>query len=148
MKSIANLQIPNKADWSGYEEDFDVRYMHKIFFGKSMHEVSHYFEDIAAIQRCTELLYASKPVFQYYIHSFALFLTSDRAEGNSDAASPFLGLLEGREEKDPGSVSEIYSSLSDCVDYVANNQAYFDADLDIYGDFKEAAARIRKLCIK
>ena len=145
MNSISNLRIPDEADWSGFEDDFDVRNMHKLFFGKSVDEVLQHF-DGAAIQRCTEFLYASRPVFQYYIHGFVLFLKSKSAEGDSDAASPFLGLLEGREQKDPGSVSDIYSSLSDCVDYVANNQAYFDADLDIYGDFKVSAARIRKLC--
>jgi hypothetical protein len=71
---------------------------------------------------------------------------SDLAAGESDAASPFLNLLEGREAKDPGSVSSIYESLESCIDYVAKNQSFFEADEDIYGNFQDIAKRIRELC--
>lgn len=146
MPAVCELRIPDESAWYGYEDDLDVRYMHGLFFGKSINEVLHYFEGGRAIERCSELLFAPRPVFQYYIQAFVKFLMSERAAGESDAASPFLHLLEGREKKDPGSVSTIFSSLLDCVDYVANNQAFFEADEDIYGNFKEQAGLIREHC--
>ena len=138
-------QIPDETAWRGYEDDLDVRYMHGLFFGKSIDEVLHLFEGGRAIERSSEMLYAPRPIFQYYIQAFVKFLMSERAAGESDAASPFLHLLEGREKKDPGSVSNIFASLSKCVDYVASNQVFFEAEEDIYGNFKAQADVIRKL---
>ena len=144
MSKPRSLRVPDESAWYGYQDDLDVRYMHGLFFSKSIDDVQDYFVGGRAIERSSELLFAPRPVFQYYIQAFAKFLLSERAVGESDAASPFLHLLENREEKDPGSVREIFSSLVECVDYVARNQDYFDADIDIYGDFNEQAARIRQ----
>ncbi len=120
--------------------------MHGLFFGKSIDEVIHYFKGSRAIQRSDELLYAPRPVFQYYIHAFVKYLMSEQAAGEADAASPFLHLLDAREKKDPGSVSAIFESLADCVDYIAKNQLFFDADENIYGNFEEQARRISERC--
>ena len=59
---------------------------------------------------------------------------------------PFLTLLEQREERDPGSVSAIYSELAEVVGFVETRQEYFDADVSIYGSFKKRAERIRRAC--
>lgn len=141
-----NPSIPDQAVWYGYEEDLDVKYMHSLFFGKSIDDVLPYFEGGRAIERCSELLWAPRPVFQYYVHALTRFLLSERAKGESDAASPFLHLLENRETKDPGSVSSIFASLAPCVEHVAENQSFYEADVDIYGDFQAQATRIRELC--
>ena len=71
---------------------------------------------------------------------------SEKARGFSDAASPFLALLEERERRDPGSVAEIYPLVAPYVDFVAARQTYFDADVDIYGDFQQRARAIRDAC--
>lgn len=146
MPVFRELPIPDQLDWYGYQDDLDVRYMHSLFFGRPIDEVVHYFKGSRAIERYSELLFAPRPVFQYYIQAFVKFLMSEQAVGESDAASPFLYLLEEREKKDPGSVKDIFASLAHCVDYVANNQAWFEADEDIYGSFEEKAGRIRVLC--
>jgi len=57
-----------------------------------------------------------------------------------------LRLLCDRERDDPGSVSEICADLRDTVDHVAGNQAFFDADVDIYGDFRDLATELKALC--
>jgi hypothetical protein len=146
MTARRSLRVPDESAWYGYEDDLDVRYMHGLFFGKTIDEVQEYFVGGRAIERSGEFLFAPRPVFQYYIQAFAKFLLSERGAGEADAASPFLHLLENREERDPGSVREVYSSLTECVEYVARNQDYFDAPIDIYGDFKEQAARIHQVC--
>jgi hypothetical protein len=58
----------------------------------------------------------------------------------------FLRFLCNREKSDPGSVARIYPELRATVEYVAANQAFFDADVDIYGDFRDQAAELKALC--
>lgn len=115
-------------------------------FGKSTAEVQQYFGGTASIQRADELLFMPRKAFQYYVQAFAEFVRSDAAIGDADSASPFLHLLINREERDKGSVAEVYADLRPTVDYVAANQSRFDAQPDIYGDFGELADLVRARC--
>ena len=139
------VQAPSEDDWRGSEGDPDVCFFYRLVYGKSFEEVIRLFKD-NAIERGGELLFAPRKVFQYYVHAFGQYVISTDAEGESDAASPFLHLLENREQRDPGSVREIFESLKHFVDFVAVRQAYFDAPEDIYGSFQEQAQRIRSVC--
>ena len=38
---------PGREEWLGYEADLDVRYAHKLFFGKTLDEVQSIFKDRA-----------------------------------------------------------------------------------------------------
>jgi len=140
------LRIPDESAWYGYEEDLDVRYLHGLFCGKSIEEVQRYFGEGRSIERMDELLFAPRPVFQYYVRAFAHFVMSEAAAGDSDSASPFLSLLEEREKKDPGSVRIIFPALKEALVFVAKNQAYFEAPIDIYGDFNERVKRLYAAC--
>jgi len=141
-----NRKIPDEAAWEGYKDDLDVQYFHKLAFGKSIDDIQEYFGEGRSIERMDELLFSPRSVFQYYVFAFSKYVMSETAKGDPDTASPFLALLEEREKKDPGSVKDIYESLSEVIEFVASSQKYFDADRDIYGDFKERAERIRKVC--
>lgn len=88
-----------------------------------------------------------RQAFQYYVFAFAEFVLSDKAIGDPDSASPFLQLLVTREERDSGSVAQIYSELLPAIEYVASNQSAYDADQSIYGSFEELAEKLRILCI-
>ena len=140
--------IPGPTDWAGYEDDLDVKYAHGLFYGKTKSEVLEYFatNDIVCSDRADELLYAPRGAFQYYVFAFADFVLSDAAIGNPNTASPFLNLLLHREEQDPGSVREVYSRLAPVVAFVTENQERFDADLEIYGNFRDIGERIRQAC--
>lgn len=140
------MRIPDKADWEGYEADLEVKYLHKLFFGKSNAEVEKHFADGRAVERMDELLFAPRRVFQYYVHAFIAYLMSEEAKGDSDAASPFLSLLEAREKRDPVSVAAIYPVLAKSIDFVASHQEHFEADPSIYGDFRKRALHILELC--
>ena len=139
-------RIPDQKDWEGYEADLDVKHLHTLFYGKSNTDVEKYFANGRAIERMDELLFAPRRVFQYYVHAFIGYLMSEEAKGDSDAASPYLSLLEAREKRDPGSVTSIYPELAKSIDFVASHQEYFDATPDIYGSFRERAMQIRELC--
>jgi hypothetical protein len=138
--------IPGKAEWSGYQQDLDVKHAHKLMFGKSISDVLGLFGGVRSIERADELLFMPRRAFQYYVFSFAEFLRSDEAIGDSDSASSFLRLLMSREERDPGSVTAIYSDLASFIEYVASHQVEFDADVNIYGKFSDLAKRIKALC--
>jgi hypothetical protein len=134
-------KIPGNAEWFGWKEDLDVKYAHKLLFGKSISEVIKHF-DRSPIERADELLFMPRKAFQYYIFAFTEYLNSNDAIGASDAASPFLRLLIAREKRDPGSVMEIYEELFPTINFVAQNQARFDANPDIYGHFEDLAREL------
>jgi len=139
-------EVPDEAAWDGYEDDLDVRYLHDLFYGKAIAEVLEHFSDGRSIERMDELLAAPRSIFQYYVFAFTEYVTSHEAEGDSDAAGSLLTLLEAREKRDPGSVSDIYHELAATLDFVATRQEHFDADVKIYGSFRERADRIRQVC--
>lgn len=134
-------KIPGNAEWRGWKEDLDVKYAHKLLFGKSISEVIKHFAR-SPIERAAELLFMPRKAFQYYIFAFVEYLNSDDSFGESDAASPFFRLLIAREKRDHSSVMEIYEELSPTVKFVAQNQARFDANPDIYGHFKDLAMEL------
>lgn len=143
---VPSLRIPGASDWRGYESDFDVRHLHGLFFGKSIEEVQGHFGGGRSIERMDELLFAPRAVFQYYVRAFACFLMSKAAVGDCDSAGSFLSLIEEREKRDSGSVQNIIHVLDETLVFVANNQAYFNASVDIYGDFSERVQRIYATC--
>ena len=140
------LKIPGPIEWSGYLADLDVRYAHKLFFGKSIAEIQHYFGGVRSIERADELLFMPRQAFQYYVFAFANFVISEQANGDPDSASPFLRLLVAQEERDPGSVGQIYPELLPTIEHVASNQRSYDADPNIYGRFQELAQKLEGLC--
>ena len=66
----AKCKIPTKEDWYGYKADPEVRYFHKLAFGKRYNEILSSFEGGRSIERADDLLYSPRAVFQYYIYSF------------------------------------------------------------------------------
>lgn len=145
-KKEKSLNIPGKDDWIGYESDLDVKYAHRLMYGKSNEEIQHLFGGAQSIDRADELLFMPRRAFQYYVFAFAQYVMSPEAKDDPDTASPFLRLLISREERDPSSVSLIYQKLRPIVDYVVTHQEWFDADLDIYGNFFDLGSRLHELC--
>lgn len=137
---------PGTDHWRGYEGDLDVEYAYKLMFGKSIADLQEHFGGMSSIQRADELRFMPRRAFQYYVFAFAEFVVSDGAIGDDASASPFLNLLQSREQRDPGAVAEIYFDLAPYVDHVASNQELYDAPIHIYGSFPEQAEAIRALC--
>ncbi|HEY6124397.1 MAG TPA: hypothetical protein VIV63_07080, partial [Steroidobacteraceae bacterium] len=118
---------------------------HAFWFEKSLDEAQPFFDGGQSIQRAQELLHMPRPAFRFYVFAFAQFVMSEAAIGDPDAASGFLNNLIAREERDPGSVAQLFARLEPTVDFVAGSQSRFDASHDIYGDFAEKAAVLKKL---
>jgi len=77
--------------------------------------------------------------FRYYMIGFMDFTMAGEFgdESASDVASCFIRLVLEKLEKQPGHILPIMPQLLPAVRYLAMNQASFDADADIYGDFLE-----------
>jgi len=131
------VEIPSNDDWEGYQGDLDAEWAYKIFAGKSNDQVQADFER-TVLERAEELWYMPDRPFRYYIFGFKQYLerTSFPNFDSSDAASSFLRLIETLEEK-PERIRPVIGDLMPCVRFVANNQALYEADEDIYGSFKE-----------
>jgi hypothetical protein len=143
LKKPAN--VPGPEEWSGHN-DIDARNVHAFWFGKSLDEVQKHFAGGQSIQRGDELLFMPRRAFQFYIFAFAQYVMSDAAIGDPDGASAFLKILTARETEDPGSVAQIYDQLEATLEFVAESQSRFAADHDVYGDFREKAAELARLC--
>jgi hypothetical protein len=141
------MKIPGAEEWAE-QKDVDARNVHAFWYGKSLDDVQEFFRGSQSIQRSDELLFMPRRAFQFYIFAFTQYVMSEAAVGDSDAAGSFLRVLIAREKGDPGSVAQIYDQLQATLEFVAESQARFDADHNIYGDFREKAAELAKLCGK
>lgn len=135
-------RIPDADDWRGYKLDLELKYAYRLFFGKPIADVLKYFGDVHSIQRSSELLFMPRAAFQYYVLAFADYVRSDKAIGDRDSASSFIGLLVSREKRDPGSVALIFPQLQEAVNLVSAGQERFDASVDIYGRFPDRAQEL------
>ncbi|HEU4778834.1 MAG TPA: hypothetical protein VFS58_03040 [Steroidobacteraceae bacterium] len=141
------MTIPGPESWVGHK-DVDARNVHAFWFGKSLDEMQGFFSGGRSIQRGDELLFMPRRAFQFYIFAFAQYVMSEAAVGDADGASAFLRFLTGREAGDPGSVAQIYDQLQPTIEFVAESQVRFGAAHNSYGDFREKAAELAKLCGK
>ena len=140
------LSIPTEADWGDYRSDLDQESAHGVFAGKSNDEMQQYFRDIP-VEAASDLRFMPEIPFRYYMLGFRDCVTSGGFEpyNNSDAASCFLHLVTEKLETQPRCIIPIMPELIPAVEHIAHNQATFDADESIYGNFLETLKQIRVL---
>jgi hypothetical protein len=144
--------IPTEEDWinPNPSHDLDEQSAKDEFFGKSIAQVlaGAGFTRGNPICLVWDLRAISKIPFQYYIFAmrdFTLTAPVTRPEEASTAASCFINLIRNKLTETPDFILPIYSDLQPALEYIASNQSLFDADLDIYGDFKGIYAEIAAL---
>ena len=88
-----------------------------------------------------------KKPFQYYVFGFRDFVIQQNFGicESSDAASSFLNLILYKLEKQPDFILPVIEKLFPDIEFIADNQVLYDADEDIYGNFQEKFANIKKL---
>jgi len=140
------LSIPTEADWGDYRSDLDQESVHGVFAGKSNAEMQQYFRDIP-VEAASDLRFMPEIPFRYYILGFRDCIMSGGFEpcNNSDAASCFLHLVTEKLETQPRCILPTMPELIPAVEHIAHNQATFDADESIYGNFLETLKQIRVL---
>ncbi len=153
------LEIPAEKDWDDWTDDpprdyvseWNRGFAKQKFSGKSLEvlipelkrDILIYYDEFCDMPR---------KCFQYYIFAITQTLRNcSETEAKeiftiSDAASCFFSIIKVRAEHDPKGLKPIMKRLWPDLVYVANNQEHFSASLEIYGDFRDHLAEIKKLC--
>lgn len=136
--------IPSIEDW-GILDDLDAQYAFEIFYGKNIDDaVLEFHKNL--FERSSELRFVPDKVFNYYIFGLKKYIESDLLadEDKADAVSIFLDLIENKSESNLKSLISIYPDIYEFMKKIANNQDFFCANVDIYGDFKSVVGNIEK----
>ncbi len=143
------MDPPTLDDWGVIDSnDLDATWAFKQFFGKSFNQAVELFE-ANALHYQEDLVSMPKSVFKFYAPAFVSYLESDRSAADADGASSFLHLLAWILRSQPEILdTETEVTLLNTADKIAQNQSYYEADVDIYGQFSELNEEIKKLANK
>jgi hypothetical protein len=140
------MHMPSLADWGDIDHaDLDAKWAFDTFLGKSFAEAEAMFESHALHYQ--EGLQSMPTVpFNFYARALVKYITSDRAQGDSDGASSFLYLISwllksNRTVMNP----ETEKALLGAASQISQRQEFYAADPDIYGTFAERYAEIEQL---
>lgn len=140
------MRTPSKTSWGVIEKNnLDAECAFKQFAGKSLEEAEELFRD-NALHYQEDLLSMPSIAFNYYAPVFAKYVLSNNAKGDSDGASSFLHmvieLLQANRSLATGRTEQ---TLMAAAEIVALRQAFYDADIDIYGHFSDLYEQIIQL---
>ena len=141
---VIQMKIPTEQDWEDWQGDLDTRYAYKMFFGKSLSDAVELFVD-NALGRQEDLMWMPKTPFQFYLQAYKEYILSDRSENDSDGASCYLNLIKYKLEEESTQVTEIFETIVTSLEIVSKNQKYYDANIDIYGDFTQTFELIKEI---
>jgi hypothetical protein len=140
--------VPTEEDWGDYKSDLDQNYAHSVFAGRTNQEMQRSFWE-NVLERTSDLRWMPDVPFRYYMLGFRDFvMAKDFDCYGSDAASCFLGLILEKLENHPLAIIPIVQDLLPAAEYVAEHQAEFEADVEIYGNFSDKFAKIKMLFAK
>lgn len=152
------LEIPAEKDWDDWTDDpprdyvseWNRGFAKQKFSGKSIEQITPLLKKSFMSYR-DEYVDMPRKCFQYYIFAITKILrnyseSEKRLPSISDMASCFFSIMKVRAEHDPRGLKPIMKLLWPDLVYVANNQKHFSASLEIYGDFRDHLAEIKKLC--
>lgn len=142
--ALSTMKIPTKADWGKVNHgDLDADYAYKQFFGKSYEDAIEMFKR-NALHYQEDLQSMPTAAFNFYAPAFAEYITSAEAAEDSDGASSFLHMVSWMIKTDRKKIfPETEQLLLVAAENVAGNQAFYDADIDIYGKFQNIYAQIQ-----
>ena len=130
------MKVPNRSDWGDIDKsDLDANWAFKQFFGKSFSEAESMFQENAMYYQEDLQSMPSKP-FNFYAPALATYITSSQAADDSDGASSFLHMIAWMFKTQHEIISkETKQLLINVAKRIASNQQFYDADIDIYGEF-------------
>ena len=138
------MDIPEEKDWGEWKDDLDLRYAHKNFAGKSISEAIDLFVK-HSLHYQEDLQWMPIVPFQFYIHAYKEYILSERSRDDSDGASCYLRLIKQKLENEPDHVLNIFELLLPSLEAVADRQDFYEANTEIYGDFRKILSSICKL---
>jgi hypothetical protein len=140
------LRIPTEGDWGDYRYDLDQTWAHDQFGDRSNEEMQPYIRG-TPIGAAEDLHFMPEVPFRYYVLGYRDYIMAGQfgSPYASDAASCFIRLVLRKLQEQPRYIVPIMPELLPAVEHVAHNQAAFDADESIYGNFLEMLKQIQAL---
>lgn len=141
--------MPSKSSWGVIDKNnLDAECAFRQFAGKSLEEAEELFRD-NALHYQEDLLSMPSIAFNYYAPVFAKYVLSNDAKGDSDGASSFLHMvIELLQANRSLAAEETEQTLLAAAEIVVLRQAFYDADIDIYGDFSDLYEQIIQLAAR
>ena len=139
------LNTPTEQDWGDYKDGLDAEWAHKNFYGKSLEQALELFAENALYYQ-EDLGYMAAVPFRFYLSAFIRYLLSEQSKGDSDGAATYLELIIRKLDEEPKTVEPLIDDVLACAERVASSQAFYDADVAIYGVFAQQYQRITELC--
>ena len=141
---------PSLEDWGfrappiGHPQGIDEEYAFHHFYGKSLAEAEAMFVDNAMYYQ-EDLLWMPDICMQFYIIAYCDYLLSDVSADDSDAASCFFMIAELNHEAIAAGGKELIDKVSEVLQRLAAQQAWYGASKEIYGDFEKHAIKCLNL---
>lgn len=139
--------IPSESQWRSVPWCLDIPYAYEHFFGKSVAEAQTLFEQDALYYQ-EDLIFMPATCFGYYFAAYLNYLLSEQSKGDSDGASCFFGLIETRHADICQFAPESIERTKTVLHKLTHEQAWYDADPEIYGDFAQKAVHASDLLTK
>ncbi|KQU78067.1 MULTISPECIES: hypothetical protein [unclassified Rhizobacter] len=150
MDALDTAAPPDAGEWGDFAADLDIAYAYRQFADKTREQALALFEQSDVLSRAEDLGAMPAGPFRFYMPVFRDFVVSPRIfEINqglyaSTAADAFLNLILRRLEDEPDAIVPLMPELLPAVEYLAEHQARYDADEDVYGSFFDVLAAIRE----
>lgn len=132
-------RVPTEADWRSEPWDLDIPYAYRHFAGKTFEEAVALFRQNAICYQ-EDVMFMPRACLAYYAGAYVAYLLSEESKGDSDGASCFFGLAEVRAD-DIRADRQLARDFERCLKHLAERQAFYDADVSIYGDFTDRARK-------
>ncbi len=138
------MRIPTSTDWGEINhEDLDADWAYKRFLGKSFDEAVAMFQENALYYQ-EDLQSMPASAFNFYAPALVKYITSPQAAGDSDGASSFLHMVSWMLKTRRNIISpETELLLVGAAEQISRNQTFYEADVSIYGEFRDVYAEIR-----
>ncbi len=137
------MDIPTEADWSTDSWGLDTLYAREHFFGKSLEEAFELFvEDALCYQE--DVMFMPNACFRYYLHAYMDYLWSEQSADAADAANCFFSVVGLRAEDIRDSEPGLRQRVEALLRRLADRQAWYGADEQNYGSFKQRAGECLK----
>lgn len=138
------MNIPSTSDWHSEPLCLDGQWACERFSGLDESQAFDLFVE-NALCHSEALLFMPIPCFRFYICSYMRYLQSPESEGDSDGANAFFGVVQERWQDTPPDDPAFKEQLVAVLWRLASKQAWYDAEVGIYGSFSERARRCCEL---
>ncbi|MGN7437190.1 MAG: hypothetical protein ACTHOO_01005 [Alcanivorax sp.] len=165
MMKLKKLKIPTENDWNTLEHDkprdqvasLDRQHAKLNFLGKSFTDAFDMFDENIG-KYMTHFWDMPRACFKYYYLALIAYLRNvpenyvyddtDYPKDYACASDTVFSTLEYRLQHYPDGLGNVLyeDGVMDDLEYIANNQTLYDADIDIFDNYKDRLSKIKKTC--